>query len=127
MRPGARRHADSERHSRGQVAGSKHAPRVTVVGVTTLVHVVARRDRGFDDGRHLISRGGVPGAVSGRRPLPAYAEYIVSMLGDEAQRLYCEFVADEARAGGAGLHRVWPVLDRMHAGMICLSGERRNR
>jgi hypothetical protein len=55
-------------------------------------------------------------------------EDIVAMLGDEAQRLYRAYLADEARAPArAGLHPAWRAFDRMDVEITRRNRERRGR
>jgi hypothetical protein len=55
-------------------------------------------------------------------------EDIVSMLGDEAQRLYRAYLADEARAPARpGLHPAWRAFDRMDVEITRRNRERRAR
>jgi hypothetical protein len=50
-------------------------------------------------------------------------EDLVSMLSDEAQRLYRQYLADEARAPTRpGMHPAWRAFDRMDVEI-----QRRNR
>lgn len=52
-------------------------------------------------------------------------EDIVSMMSDEAQRLYREYLADEARTPRrAGMHPAWRAFDRMDVEMMRRNKER---